>query len=323
MTSRGQEQPHARDTAGLLEREARFWDLQEERIESLYARPHDWRFVPDIAEIVIGPRIRTLTRILTTHADRIRSLLDVGCGNGWFCHAAAKHGIRSIGVDLSEKKIEVAKREADRLGVAELCHFVAGDVLQQTSLGKVDLLTSHGSLHHFPDFDGAIRTIVDRHLAADGRMLFVEPNFEGMAPAVRQFLLSCANHRFLARFFDREFYVEVTGRRSLDGSDEAPPDDANIRHESPAGKEFFGEHVDLDAYFSTHFEVIEREFYHYFAGHATNAFYVFTKPGPIRTLWRLLLPWIVRRDTRLLRRPEYQQYAEDGLWFLRRPAGEA
>jgi len=66
--------------------------------------------------------------------------------------------------------------------------------------------------------------------------------------------------------------------------------------------------------------VIEREFFHYFASHATNAFYVFMKSKLARGLWRLLLPFVVWRDTRLLRRPEYQRYAEEGLWFLRAKA---
>ena len=67
-----------------------------------------------------------------------------------------------------------------------------------------------------------------------------------------------------------------------------------------------------------HFDVIERHFYHYFSSHGTNAFYVFMKSRLLRGLWRLALPWLVRRDTRLLRDAKYQQYAEDGLWFMRR-----
>ena len=68
----------------------------------------------------------------------------------------------------------------------------------------------------------------------------------------------------------------------------------------------------------SHFDVIERHFYHYFSSHGTNAFYVFMKSRLLRGLWRLALPWLVRRDTRLLRDAKYQQYAEDGLWFMRR-----
>lgn len=304
----------------LLEKEARFWDLQEEKIGSLYARPHDWRFVPKLADIIIKPRVKTLLRLLDTHRDRIASLLDVGCGNGWLCHATAKRGIRSIGIDLSPKKIATAQRMAQEQGVAHLCEFVAGDVLQWRPREKADLLTSHGSLHHFPDFANALDHMVREHLKPDGLMLFVEPNHEGAAPEVGEFLLKVAQHRWLRRFFDVAFYLEVTGQPSLR---EPPPaaaaaaNEMNVRHESPAGKEFFGEHIDLDEYFRTHFDVIERHFYHYFSSHATNAFYVFMKSKLIRGLWRLALPWVVRRDTRLLREAKYQKYAEDGLWFMR------
>ena len=95
----------------LLQKEARFWDEQEEQIGRLYARPHDWRFVPKLADIIIRPRVKTLLRLIDSHRGQIRSLLDVGCGNGWFCHAMAKRGIHSIGVDLSAKKIETARRD--------------------------------------------------------------------------------------------------------------------------------------------------------------------------------------------------------------------
>jgi 2-polyprenyl-3-methyl-5-hydroxy-6-metoxy-1,4-benzoquinol methylase len=300
----------------LLQKEARFWDLQEERIDQLYARPHDWRFVPKLADILIGPRVRTTLRLLDAHRGEIRSLLDVGCGNGWFCHATAKRGIRSIGIDLAPKKIETARRMAEEQGVAHLCEFVAGDVMQWQPRERVDLLTSHGSLHHFPDFERSLDHLVATHLRPGGHMLFVEPNHEGMAPEVERFLLRCARSWWGRRCFDFAFYYEVTGKSSL----EAPPaagDEMNVRHESPAGKEFFGEHVDLDAFFRARFEVLEREFFHYFAGHATNAFSVFMKSRVVRAAWRAALPWIVRRETRKLRDPRRQQFAEDGLWFLR------
>jgi len=306
----------------LLEAEARFWDLQEERIGSLYARPHDWRFVPVIAERIIRPRVRTSLRLIDGNRDRIHSLLDIGCGNGWWCHAMAKRGIRSIGIDLSQKKIETAKRMAAEQGVAHLCEFVAGDVMKWRPEQPVDLLTSYGSLHHFPAFERAIDHLVQHHLKPGGLMLFVEPHFEGMAPEVRTFLLRCASNRFLKRLFDIDFYLEVTGRKTIDGPEpQIEGVDMNVRHESPAGKQFFGDHVDLDHFFCSRFEVIEREFFHYFAGHATNAFYVFMKSRLARGLWRLVLPFVVWRDTRLLRRPEYQKYAEEGLWFLRAKGG--
>ncbi len=300
----------------LLQKEAKFWDLQQERIAQLYARPHDWRFVPKLADVLIGPRVRTTLRLLDAHRGEIATLLDVGCGNGWFCHATAKRGIRSIGVDLSPKKIDIARRMAADQGVAHLCEFVAGDVMAWQRAERVDLLTSHGSLHHFPDFERSLDHLVAQHLRPGGYMLFVEPNHEGMPPAVERFLLRCANSWLGKRLFDFAFYYEVTGKTSLQGAP-APGDEMNVRHESPAGKEFFGEHVHLDDFFRARFEVLEREFFHYFAGHATNAFWVFMKSRLVRAAWRAALPLVVRRETRRLRRPEYQRFAEDGLWFMR------
>jgi 2-polyprenyl-3-methyl-5-hydroxy-6-metoxy-1,4-benzoquinol methylase len=304
----------------LLQREGRFWDLQEEHIDSLFARPHDWRFVPHVAERIIAPRVRTLERLFAAHRAEIRSLLDVGCGNGWFCHGAAKRGIRCIGVDLSAKKIETARRLAEEQGVAHLCEFVAGDVLEWRPRERVDMLTSHGSLHHFPDFERAVGVLVEHCLRPGGLMLFVEPNFEGMPPGVKDFLLGCARKRWLAPLFDLDFYLEVRGQTALD-QPPAQADEMDIRQESPAGKEFFGEHVDLDRYFREHFELLEARYFHYFSGHATNAFYVFMKSRVVRGLWRALLPLLVWYDDRLSQRPERRVHAEEGLWFLRQLRG--
>jgi len=304
------------DQEQLLKREGEFWDLQEDKIESLYKRPHDWRFVPKLADIIIKPRVKTLLRLLDSHKD-IKSLVDIGCGNGWLCHATAKRGIKSIGIDLSEKKIETAKRMAKEQGVDHLCEFVAGDVMKWQPKEPVDLLTSHGSLHHFPGFDGAMKHIVQNHMRPDGYMLFVEPNHEGMSPEVRQYLLNKAKSKFWSKRFDFEFYFQVTGQTSLtEPPKEAPAGHVDIRDESPAGKEFFGEHIDLDKYFHEHYDVIEKEFYHYFSSHGTNMFHVFMKSKLVRMVWRLMLPMMVRRDTKLLKDPKYSQWAEDGLWFM-------
>ncbi len=317
------------DPEKLLEKEGRFWDLQEERIDSLYARPHDWRFVPHLADRIIAPRVETLLRILDQHAAEVGTLLDIGCGNGWFCHAMAKRGIRSIGVDLSEKKIATARRMADEQGVGDLCEFWAGDVMKWPCEQPVDLLTSHGSLHHFPGFEAAMDHMVAHFLREDGYMLFVEPNHEGMSPQTREFLLGLAQGP-LAAHFDFDFYQEVTGEQveggevrlaSAPGGDAV--DEVDIRDESPAGKEFFGEHIDLDAWFGARFEVLEKEFFHYFASHATNAFYVFMKSPWVRRMWQHLLPDVVARDTALLKDPAHQRWAEDGLWFLRRKRAQA
>lgn len=64
--------------------------------------------------------------------------------------------------------------------------------------------------------------------------------------------------------------------------------------------------------------MIEKEFFHLFASHATNAYYVFMKSPHVRRMWQHMLPQVVARDTELLKDPANQRWAEDGLWFMQR-----
>jgi len=309
----------APDRQELLRQEADFWDQQEREIEGLYARPHDWRFVPQIAERLIRPRIRLIERLVRRHRSELSSLIDIGCGNGWFCHASAARGIKSIGVDLSQQKIETAKKMAAEQGVAHLCEFHAVDALELELERPVDLLTSHGSLHHFPDLEPALEAMVARFLRPDALLLCVEPHYEGMPPAVRKFLLGWANSRWFGRSFDREFYLEVTRKETLEGPERPLGDgERDIRSESPAGVEFFGEHVSIGEILKRRYTLLHEQYFHYLSGHWTNAFYVFNKPGLLRSAYRAALPAVVALDTALCRRPSYNRYAEEGFWFARR-----
>ncbi len=52
-------------------------------------------------------------RFFTTPGD----LIDLGCGTGRFLHSFAPRGFRCTGVDISEEMLNVAKANADRLGL--------------------------------------------------------------------------------------------------------------------------------------------------------------------------------------------------------------
>ena len=297
----------------LLDREAEFWDRQEEAIESLYARPHDWRFMPNIAKGIIAPRINFVVDVLTKRRGSIDSLLDIGCGNGWFCHVAAEAGVRTFGVDLSPRKIETARAEAERRGLSDLCTFEAADIMELEIPGKVDLLTAHGSLHHFPDLERLLPLMVERFLNPDGYMLFSEPHYEGMSPGLQRFVLGLAQRWPFKHLFDLDFYYEVTGATE---KAEQGDDEYNIRGESPAGLEFFGEEPDMGKILRERYHVLEERFFHNFSGHLTNAFYVYMKSRVMRGLYRMLLPLIIRADTAACRREKHGRYAEEGVWLL-------
>ncbi len=299
----------------LNEQEARFWDEHEERIDRLYSRPHDWRFIPALADRIVGPRHRYLRRFLVRHEREVRSLLDIGCGNGWFCHACAKMGIRSLGVDLSPKKIETARTEAERLDLGDVCRFFVGDVTTFDPGEKVDLLASNGSLHHIPDLEKEFPGMAARLLRPGGLMLFSEPNHEGMPPGFHRFLTRLADSALFGRWFDKEFYAQVAAGTAGKEGEESGFD---LRGESPAGLEFAGAHRTVgEVLKGLGYDLLEERYFHLFAGHAANAFYVFMKPRAVKLLFRVLLPVLVPLDTLLCRSPRFARHAEEGVWAFR------
>lgn len=54
-------------------------------------------------------------------------VLDVGCGPGRHAMALARHGISVLGVDISERFVEVAIEVADREGLSDLVGFERAD----------------------------------------------------------------------------------------------------------------------------------------------------------------------------------------------------
>lgn len=56
-----------------------------------------------------------------------KKLLDYGCGNGLHSLFPAQHGAQVIGIDLSEKSLEIAKRRTKQAGLANKIQFLKMD----------------------------------------------------------------------------------------------------------------------------------------------------------------------------------------------------
>jgi cyclopropane-fatty-acyl-phospholipid synthase len=75
-------------------------------------------------------------------------VLDVGCGWGSFAlHAATRHGVRVVGVTLSEPQAELARRRAAEAGVAERVDIRVADYRELTG-ETFDAIASIGMVEH-------------------------------------------------------------------------------------------------------------------------------------------------------------------------------
>lgn len=75
-------------------------------------------------------------------------LLDVGCGwGGMAVHAAARHGVRAVGVTLSQAQAELAEKAVAEAGLADRVQILYQDY-RDVSDGPYDAISSIGMFEH-------------------------------------------------------------------------------------------------------------------------------------------------------------------------------
>lgn len=78
------------------------------------------------------------------------ALLDAGCGTGEHTVLAALHGARALGIDVSRRAIEIARRKAAERGTDT--SFQVLDALHLDTLGETfDTVVDSGLFHVFDD----------------------------------------------------------------------------------------------------------------------------------------------------------------------------
>lgn len=107
--------------------------------------------------------------LLRDHDLRGRSLLDVGCGTGWFSAGATRRGARVTSLDIGSRLLaRTRERCGSRPVAADACDLPFGD-------GAFDLVISSECVEHTLDPIAAVREI-HRVTRPGGLLLVTVPN---------------------------------------------------------------------------------------------------------------------------------------------------
>ncbi len=105
--------------------------------------------------LLVRPGVFSPTSTSKTLADALEiesgdTVIDVGCGSGVLAFVAANLGASKVyGCDLSGPAVEMAARNAERLGLSDVCEFRQGDLLEPMRDVRASVLI--GDVSGIPD----------------------------------------------------------------------------------------------------------------------------------------------------------------------------
>lgn len=109
-------------------------------------------------------------------------VLDLGCGQGYFCRLLAAAGAQVVGVDLSRNQVAHALRhEARRNSGTEFRVLDAAEVASECPAGHFDLATACVSFQDMPNANASALATA-RVLKAGGRFVFSIPHPAACTP---------------------------------------------------------------------------------------------------------------------------------------------
>lgn len=103
----------------------------------------------------LSPIRRVFLEQLTPLLGKVsgKTVLDLGCGQGWLSSELSQHGGRVVGIDPSQKNITAATEQFPDVT------FVCSDIESYESSKRFDLVTALMVFEHFPDLGESLEKI--------------------------------------------------------------------------------------------------------------------------------------------------------------------
>ena len=105
------------------------------------------------------------------------TVVDLGCGNGWYLRSLARryHSIRGIGLDGFDENVRRAKNLTQKEGLESRLTFQVGDIKTFSQTGSADIIAMNRALHHVWDEKDVVFNIFKNHLSPKGAVVIWEP----------------------------------------------------------------------------------------------------------------------------------------------------
>jgi 2-polyprenyl-3-methyl-5-hydroxy-6-metoxy-1,4-benzoquinol methylase len=146
--------------------------MQAIQFPSLELQKEHWKYWNSKPNHDVLRPIRRAERVLTyLHSLRLErpSILEMGCGTGWFAAKLAEFG-PTTGIDLCEEAIAEARSRFPQIT------FKAGDVFEMNlPEGHFDVVVSQEVIAHVPDQAGYLERAA-RALKSGGYLIVTTPN---------------------------------------------------------------------------------------------------------------------------------------------------
>lgn len=116
------------------------------------------------------------------------TVVDLGCGNGWYLRklAARFPKLRGIGLDGFEENVRQAAERAGAAGLGSRLTFKSGDIYDYTIDEPVDALAMNRALHHVWDQKAKVFAIIRDALRPGGVAVIWEPSWPASIEALRE-----------------------------------------------------------------------------------------------------------------------------------------
>lgn len=182
----------------------------------------------------------SLQRLLGTESLAERSFLDIGCGSGLFCVAAARLGASPVwGLDVDPRSVQATRENAARFCSGAPVRTLGGSILDPdvvAELPQSDVVYAWGSLHHtgamwqaignvlgLPGPGGRLALAIYNKTEHSPRWLKVKRFYNNRGPLVKRLMVEGYYHKqnleYLLSALKRRLLRQPPRRRITRGMD--------------------------------------------------------------------------------------------------------